>query len=448
MIEDDAPWPDDVDAPHEEEDEPKPHLQVVTARFRELIETLKPQPDPGVLAGLAKRKVGKGKDAVYVPDNTPLNVHNVLMYDPRWAGRIRWNDFAGEVEVRVPDDDDETRRPIDVMATMVVHWLECVYQIKTTEERVGRELNVVADFDRYSPVRDYLTALKWDKKPRLDRLMSHYLRAEDVPLHASLGRCWMVSAVARAFDPGCKVDTTLILVGEQGSGKSTAAKVLASPKWFSDSLLDIHSKDLFESIHGVWIYEFAELDAFSRSDWPKIKATLSSPADRYRRPYGKSSERRLRSVVFIGTTNRDDFLGDPTGSRRFWCVRVGASRIAELTADRDQLWAEAVTAFQRGLPWHLTETEAADLAASNRKFETPHPWSDVIADWMARTQVQQFRMADLLAECLGSQSRNPALDSVVVSGILRRMGWTSKQSTVGGVRSIWWQRPKQAGGEA
>jgi putative DNA primase/helicase len=324
---------------------------------------------------------------------------------------------------------------------MVVHWIECVYGIKTTEERVGRELNVVADFDRYSPVRDYLAGLTWDKKPRLDRLMSHYLHAEDVPLHKALGRCWMISAVARAFEPGCKVDTTLILVGEQGSGKSTAAKVLASPRWFSDSLLDIHSKDLFESIHGVWIYELAELDAFSRSDWPKIKATLSSPSDRYRRPYGKSPERRARSVVFIGTTNRDDFLGDPTGSRRFWCVRVGASRIAELTADRDQLWAEAVHEYRNGVPWHLTEAQAQDLAQSNRKFETPHPWSDVISDWLESNNVDRFRMCDLLADCLGPQSRNAALDSAVCGGILRRMGWSSKQETwSNGTRANVWRK--------
>lgn len=401
-----------------------------------------PEPEPNVWAMLALRKAGKGKEAPLIPENTALNCFIILSNDSRWKGRVRWNDFAGRLEVHVPDEEPDPDRAIDVSATMVVHWMEEVYHLRTTEERVGRALNVVADLDRYSPVKDYLSSLVWDGTPRLDRLMAHYFRADDTALTSALGRCWMISAVARAMQPGCKVDTTLILCGSQGSGKSTAARILASPAWFSDSLLDIHSKDLFEVIHGTWIYELAELDAFNRGEWPKIKAILSSPADRYRRPYGKGSELRRRSVVFIGTTNRDDFLGDSTGSRRFWPVRVGQSRLDELQSDRDQLWAEATAAYARGEAWHLDAAHADALAEHNAGFETPHPWQDLIIDWLRQHPGRtEFRMIDLLTEAIGDRSRSSVMDGMTCGGILRRLGYEPRQATIGGVRAQWWCKP-------
>lgn len=388
-----------------------------------------PEPEEAVSWLLDLQKNG-------IPRNTPLNVFYVLSRDSRWKGRIRTNDFDGLTYL-----DD---RPItDSNLTEIVHWLELVYVLRTTEERVSKTAIVVGDEHSWHPVKQYLDGLEWDGVGRFGALLEHYFDAE-LPddkeqadrqrlLLSALGRCWMISCVARIYDPGCKVDTTLILTGAQGAGKSTACQVLANPivapgrrrqGWFSDTLLDLHTKDLYESLQGVWIYELAELDAFNRADWSRIKAILSSPSDRWRRPYGRSVQARHRQVVFVGTTNRDQFLGDPTGSRRFWPVRVGTVKLEELRRDVEQLWAEAVWRFLEGENWWLDERQAHALAAASREFSIEHPWAELIEAYCANCGWRDVTCSEVLElgvkKPIGSWTKG---DEHEVGGVLRSLGY-------------------------
>lgn len=395
------------------------------------------KPDPAVWSDLAQSKRGRGEDAPVVAANTPMNLHQIFTRDHRFVGGIRLNEFDGSTMVRVPGSD--SLEPVNgTIATELVIWLEFVYGMRTTEERVGKSLNEAALHDRYHPVRDYLRGTKWDGTPRARRLLSDYLGAKDTPLHESLSMRWMLSAVARVMRPGCKVDTTLILVGKQGARKSTAIRVLAG-EYSADTLLDLGSKDLYESIHGVWIYELAELDSFRKAEWPKIKAILSSAKDRYRRPYSPAAEARERQCIFIGTTNDARFLGDPTGSRRFWPVTVGARvDIKALIRDRDQLWAEAVYLFDQGHKWWLTDEEADAMSEQAEAYRSLHPWHDRIESWLDM-QSSHVVMGDVLEKAvLKDPGQWHQGDAKIAGEIMRELGWSNKVRRVNGkIQRAW-----------
>lgn len=243
----------------------------------------------------------------------------------------------------------------------------------------------VAGERSYHPVRAYLSTLQWDGVERLSGLARNALHVDD-RLSAQLVRKWMLAAVRRAFDPGVKVDTVLVLVGEQGGGKSSFFKALASPAWFGDSAIDVTNKDAVLQMRAAWIYELAEIDGLtSRKHAADVKAFATSATDTIRVPYGRAVEPVPRSSVMCGTTNKDGFLTDDTGARRYWIVRVPDLRQIEyslVAEQRDQLWAEAVAAVREGEDHWLGPDQELDLRARAREHMEADPWEPVIETWM------------------------------------------------------------------
>jgi predicted P-loop ATPase len=272
-----------------------------------------------------------------------------------------------------------------------------------------------------APVRNYLEALSWDGVERITTWLSVYGGADDLPIIRRMGRAWMISAVARALQPGCKADCALILEGGQGVGKSSAARVLASEDWFSDSLRDLHGKDASAALRGRWIIELPELSAMRRSESEAVKAFLSRTDERYRPPYGRTEVIEPRRCVFIGTTNRTDYLTDDTGNRRFWPVSIKRFDLDALRRDRDQLWAEAVTAFRAGEAWWLDREAETEAAALTSQRQADDPWeSKVLEAVIGKAHTSTRAMLDAIG--LDPVHRTKA-DSMRVAGILNRAGW-------------------------
>lgn len=324
-------------------------------------------------------------------------------------------------------------------------------------QTVGKELvadaaKTVALKHAYHPIRDQLNALRWDGILRLDSWLVRHAGAADTPYTSAVGYKFLLAMVARVMQPGCKHDHTLVLSGEQGQNKSTACRILAGTDYFSDTLPSIvgDKTDAIRHLQGKWLVEMAELAPSRKSDAEDLKAFLSGAIDRVRMPYAKFDQAFPRQCVFVGTTNDDEFLRDATGGRRFWPVAVQQVIDAEsLAAERDQLLAEAVDAYNANEPWWLDRAfEAEHAAPMQAAAYVTDSWSEIISVWLDG-QVTHFEevpepyiettLSAVLSEALSIPIGNHNQQSQKRAGeVLRQLGWTKHHTMRGKV----WRRPK------
>jgi putative DNA primase/helicase len=279
----------------------------------------------------------------------------------------------------------------------------------TVSLAVARDaVQTVAERNRYHPVMDYLEAIRWDGVPRLDTWLYTYIGAKNDIYTQAVGPCWMISAVARIFQPGCKADAVLVLEGPQGIYKSTTFEVLGGA-WYTNDIAALGTKDAQEQILGIWIVEFDELDAVTRaSDISHVKAFVSRGTDRFRFSYGHRVEPHPRQCVFGATSNKDTWQRDETGARRWWPVKCGTIDIDRLRDDRDQLWAEARDRYLADERWWLEERELIEAAKVEQedRFEQD-PWEELILEHLGG--LNERSMNSLLnALGLPAERRSPA----------------------------------------
>lgn len=196
---------------------------------------------------------------------------------------------------------------------------------------------------------EYLNALVWDQKPRIERWLIDYAGAPDTEYVRAVSRKVLIAAVRRARQPGCRFDEMLILESPQGTGKSRALRILAvEDAWFADKL-PLGAREILETTEGKWIVEASELTLLRQTDVGALKACLSRQHDEARLRYQTTVSRVPRQFLIVGTMNTtEDSLHEPTGNRRLMWVRVQRFNLEQLRTDRDQLWAEAAEAEALG----------------------------------------------------------------------------------------------------
>lgn len=309
------------------------------------------------------------------------------------------------------------------------------------EADVRAALCTVADARKFHPVQRYLRSLTWDGVERISQVVPDCLRAKNTPLAQQMVRKWFISAVARALKPGCKVDTSLVLVGPQRALKSTFFSILGG-EWFADTHMDITDKDGLLQLHSAWIYEWAEIENVTTNRRAgEVKAFASSPSDTFRPPFGKAVGVHPRSTVIVGTTNEAQFLNDATGSRRFWVVRVGDRIAREWVAEhRDQLWAEAARAYLAGQSWWLDEDGEVAREDDADQYQLEDPWEQPVAEWLAGPgKAGAVTMHRILADALKlPAAQETRATEGRVAAILRRLGFVPVQGRVSGAKIRHW----------
>ncbi len=326
------------------------------------------------------------------------NLCKILRGCPEFAGRFAVNDMTQSVEF------EGRSLPEGRIGAFRERVEDAPWGgFSPAEGTMMQAIRAVAEEHRYHPVRDYLSPLKWDGTPRLEAVAESILHAQPAPLVNETIRRWFISAVARALKPGEKVDTALVLVGAQGLKKSTFFYELA-PEWFADTEIRIGDKDAYGQIHAAWITEWAEIDRVTdQYHANQIKAFVARRSDTFRPPYGRTTDAFPRSCIIVGSTNRDQFLNDPTGARRFWCVTcTDVVNIDLLRAWRDQLWAEAVAAYRAGERWWFDGAQEAERAEHVDRHRVSDAWEEIIATWLRNSwpDVRRSRGATYLTSAL------------------------------------------------
>ena len=328
------------------------------------------------LRKLRTNEQGKAKGSL-------ANAITVLRDAPVWAGVLALNELSLATVTRRATPWGKTGIWSDVDDIRTADWLQR-NGIEVNPRTAGEAVNAVAEENKFHPVREYLSALKWDGEKRIDAWLTKYLGVAGTEFARAVGARWLISGVARIFEPGCQADYTLLLVGDQGIQKSKALRTLAvRDEWFTDHISDLRNKDARVELLGKWIIELSELASVRRSDMESVKSFLTAVIDHFRPPYGRRAIDAPRMNVFAASVNEETPLEDETGGRRFWPVDCGAIDVAALERDRDQLWAEAVVRYKAGDPWWLETAELNALASEEQddRYEEG-PWDDVILAWL------------------------------------------------------------------
>ena len=374
------------------------------------------------------------------------NVAVMLECHPVWAGRLKWNELSRQAELLPGSPIDAPTGPwTDRHTAETTVWLQSHGALLVPPPMVPDGITLAASSRPYHPIRQYLDGLVWDGEERLSDWLEDLTGVARTVYSRAVGRKWMISAVARAYRPGCKVDHVLILEGKQGKGKSTLLSILANP-WFGDELDIMGTKDAAMQTDGVWVIEIAELDSLRHSDLSRTKAFVTRTTDRFRPPYGRFVEERPRGCVFAGSVNDSQYLRDDSGGRRFWPVFCTDIDIDGALKTRDQLWAEATVAYRAGEDWWLSgEDEIAESEKEQDRRFQEDAWEERIAEalqphiWKPHEPVTVANVLSAIGVDTAKQGR---ADQMRVAACLKRLGRHLSQTMVDGVRLRVWVTQK------
>jgi predicted P-loop ATPase len=374
------------------------------------------------------------------PLSTMENAVTALRHDPALTDSIAYDEFACQAVMLREFGADAARaepRPLDDKDIGDLQ----KYLQRAGLKTIGRDTtyqaidNHAKDFS-FHPVRDYLERLEWDQVARVKTWLPVYAGTALTEYELSVGPMFLISMVARIFAPGCKADHMPVLEGDQGALKSTLFNTLAYP-WFSDDLPDIGSKDAKLHLRGKWLIEVAEMHAFTKPEATQLKSFLSRKEERYRRPYDRVEVTEPRQCVFAGTTNRNAYLRDETGNRRFWPV-LAANRIQveRMARDRHLLLAEAVQLYRAGTRWwpeHELERRLIK-PQQDARYETDE-WQERIAEYLKG--VTETTVTSVAVNALGYGDKIDRLgtrEQRRISNALQVLGWTHGTRGTGGIR--------------
>jgi len=322
-------------------------------------------------------------------------------------------------------------RPVrDVDVNHVQEWLQKAGLTSLSKDTTHQAVDTQAKGRAYHPVRDYLNDLQWDGKPRLDTWLSVYFGVKGKPeYHQGIGRMFLIAMVARVLKPGCKSDHMVVLEGSQGAKKSTACGILAGD-WFSDNLPDLRGDGVRVSQHirGKWLIEIAEMSAMNKAENADLKAFITRNEERFLPKYGRQEVIEPRQCVFIGTTNKDTYLRDETGGRRFWPVKVGTIDTRALARNRDQLFAEAVAMFRKGEEWWPDAAfEAEHIRDEQDARYEMDAWNVDIAAYIKTKD--RVTVGDVGQHALQlNKSQLGTTEQRRIAAVLEKLGWHGKRS--------------------
>ena len=305
-----------------------------------------------------------------IPPETLLTMKVNIFLNTHYE--LRKNVMRGVAEYRVrtgvgfsfQDLTEEARNSITMRA------LE--QGIRCWDKDIRRYVNS-DDIQRYDPMNDYLDHLpRWDGKDRVTEL------AGRVPTEWAewtyLFHIWMRSMVAMWLGKGQLTGNALVplLIGRQGCGKSSFCRILLPRDlldYYNDRINFKNEQDLNLGLTSFGLINLDEFDRVTQRQQIVLKYLVSTADLKYRPPYGKAYTTNRRYASFIGTTNEQTPLVDPSGSRRFVCVSIDGDIDFQTPVKHDQLYAQLLHEINHGERYWLTKDEEHNLMEHNLQYQ-------------------------------------------------------------------------------
>jgi predicted P-loop ATPase len=361
-----------------------------------------PDGQPPHSAMVAWQSMGLACNTNKIPHGTLGNASIILQNHEEFRGKIWLDTFRGKVYHSM---DGAPKLWTDSQTRRITAWIQQQLNIpKITVPIIEDAYQHAAECNARNSLTDWLDSLEWDGIERLDTWLEDCLGLERNEYNDAVARNWPISMVARAYQPGCQVDTMPVLEGKMGRGKSSFLKILADP-WFAAIQIAFGEKDFYQAIQGRWLIEIPDMSGFSRREHSHILATITTREDVYRKSHGRVTEEHPRVTVFAATSETDDYLQDTRGRRRYWPLRCGEINLDTLHKQRKNIFAEAVARYRAGTAWYEMPDQANEEQLARSEGDL---WGDALVqsaeqlwDLQERTGINSKITSSRLLEEIG-----------------------------------------------
>lgn len=360
----------------------------------------------------------------------------ILSSDGNLINNFCFNEFTEEIEFNEPpvwSNKSKINSNInDMHITEMRVYLGKVHNFEPNKSICAEAMYIVSKQNKsYHPIKEFIEKEKWDGQLRLDEWIIKCTGCEDNYYTRMVSSKFLIAAVNRVYNPGCKFDHMIVLEGPQGIYKSTMIEIL-SDKWYLDTSFENKTNDLVDSINNALIVEISELGGMNKKEVEWLRSFLSKKFDRIRLPYDRRVRDFKRKCVFIGTHNpsgNNTYLRDDTGNRRYWPIECKSKKIdcVYLKDNLHQLWAEAFNRYKLGEQYYIDNPEALKiLSGLHIERELLSPTETKIRKYLIyKTEVL---MSDLIQDCLkinmdGKMPRDLLGVSTTIGIIMKKLNW-------------------------
>ena len=364
----------------------------------------------------AKQERGQLKSALEALEICSVAT-NIKIIKDAYGDQFKLNELSNEIEFNGAFFDMDRSRAMFALEL----------NIDISKADAHDAIRMIAEKNSYHPVKNYLDDCykkHGDNTNILSDLAAKCFGSSN-PLYEIFLQKTLIAAVARIYGPGCKVDSVLCLVGKQGYQKSTFFEALAGAENFTDNLdKELTNKDNVMRLHRKWICEIGEIDRVANSRYEgDLKNFITIKTDLFRMPYAMATKEYKRGFLFVGSSNRHDFLTDPTGDRRYWLIQVSKKIDTTFIAEnRDLIWAAAVSLYKLDAKWYLNDLEKEASDRNNERYRSDSPWMPQIAEFCKAKQ--KVSCTELLYHIERDASRHTASMQRDCRNCLERLGFT------------------------
>lgn len=362
---------------------------------------------------------------------------------------ILFNEFTGKFE-RIRRDGSVCNWTDDDDA-WVLNIIENTFNIYD-KKKYRDALLLCKDNFAYHPIKEKIESIKWDGKKRIDKFLANIMKCDNGIYAREVSRMIFYGGISRIYNPGCKFDYMPILVGEQGTCKSTIVNWLSMNTGSYKEIMEIDNKDSWEILRYGWVCEFSELLAMLKQKMVEpIKAYISRQADVYRSPYAINVTDLPRHCIFIGTTNNFNFLIDKTGNRRFLPIVVNSERgelydkEEEVKKYIEQCWAEAKALFDNNEIYLTIPKEYNSIVEEEvNSFVEDDPQQGMVEEYLRDKPVgYKVCVLEIYTKALNNpQKKCSRVDSINIGNYMRKfpnwkMSKTNKRFADYGTQRYW-----------
>ena len=390
-----------------------------------------------------------------LPPEQIANDHTVFQYlEPLLKDRLRTNDLTRLVEYRKDQGDwGELKDPVYRAWLRHVQGVAGMYKARIGMIMGG--MDDLADRAHFDPIKAYLDQCLsiYSEHDRIDpsQFFQCYFGVADSLYSRMVSRSFLLGAVKRGICPGCKLDTMVILEGDEGNEKSSAIRTLAGAEWFREGLPNLNSSNITLALQGTWIIEMAELTGFNKADIERLREFITTRVDSHKIVYERFPRNFPRRAVLIGTTNEQSYIKDlGARHRRFLPVVTRSIDHVGIARDRERIWGSAyndlLACEKVGFTWWGTQEERVAQSIQVADRVEQDPWEPLIITWLDNKDrsgnVDPITTPKILVECCGvDRERLNVPYGRRVASIMKKLGWSCERRKFKGHKQPVWIIP-------